>query len=127
MKKRTRTIEKKIFLSHEENEIILANMNKLGIKNFSMYARKMLCDGYLIVRDFTYLKDTARELGRIATNLNTIAKRANSTKNIYSEDLTDITESYKKAKTQIATVISDLVNEEHFYKGTQSKNRKDST
>lgn len=96
--------------------MVEANMRQLGIRNFSMYARKMLCDGYLIKRDFSYLKSTARELGRIAQSLNQIARRANSTQNIYNEDLQDINSGYRQAKMQIATVITKLVNEEKFYK-----------
>ncbi len=115
-KNRTRQIEKKVFLSAEENRILKSNMQKVGVHNFSLYARKMLCDGYLIVRNFDYLKQTARELGRIAQNLNMIAKRANMTQSIYEDDVKDIAESYKKVKTQIALIISDLVNEEKFYK-----------
>ncbi|WP_143826247.1 plasmid mobilization protein [Scatolibacter rhodanostii] len=115
-KNRTREIEKKVFLSAEENRIMKSNMQKVGVRNFSLYARKMLCNGYLIVRNFDYLKQTARELGRIAQNLNMIAKRANTTQSIYEDDVKDIAESYKKAKAQIASVISDLVNEEKFYK-----------
>lgn len=120
-KNRTRRIEKKVFLSEEENRMIQTNMQKIGSHNFSLYARKMLCDGYLITRDFTYLKQTARELGRIAQNLNMIAKRANTTQNIYEDDLRDIARAYKLAKAQIASVITDLVNEEKFYRTQDEK------
>ncbi len=120
-KNRTRRIEKKVVLSEEENRMIQTNMQKIGSHNFSLYARKMLCDGYLITRDFTYLKQTARELGRIAQNLNMIAKRANTTQNIYEDDLRDIARAYKLAKAQIASFITDLVNEEKFYRTQDEK------
>ena len=42
--------------------------------------------------DYSYLRNYNTELGRISSNLNQIAKRVNSTGNIYQEDINEVKE-----------------------------------
>ena len=109
MPKRSRTIRLVIDVTEEENEIIKDNMAATGTNNFSLYARKMLMDGYIVKRDFTSLKEFTKELGNHARNINQIAKRANETRSIYAQDLEDIRRTYGEVcamiKEQIVKVI----------------------
>ena len=46
--------------------------------------------------DYSYLRNYNTELGRISSNLNQIAKRVNSTGNIYQEDINEVKELMNK-------------------------------
>lgn len=52
MANRERTVRLQLLVSEEEADMIRQKMLQVGTTNFSMYARKMLIDGYVIKRDF---------------------------------------------------------------------------
>lgn len=88
MANRDRTVRLQLLVSEEEADMIRQKMLQVGTANFSMYARKMLIDGYVIKRDFTELKSLTNELANLARNINQIALRANETRSIYNRILT---------------------------------------
>ena len=49
-RRRTRDIQKKIWLTPQEERTIAKKMEMIGTENFGAYARKMLIDGYIIYR-----------------------------------------------------------------------------
>ena len=61
-----------------------------GTGCFSVYARKMLIDGYVIRLDYSDVKAMTAELQKIGTNINQIAKRVNATGTLYAQDIEDI-------------------------------------
>ena len=79
MANRDRTVRLQLLVSEKEADMIRQKMLQVGTANFSMYARKMLIDGYVIKRDFTELKALTNELANLARNINQIALRANDT------------------------------------------------
>lgn len=56
MANRDRPVRLQLLVSEKEADMIRQKMLQVGTANFSMYARKMLIDGYVIKRDFTELK-----------------------------------------------------------------------
>jgi hypothetical protein len=94
MSKHEREVRLTVRVTEEEAEKIKENMALTGTSNFSLYARKMLLDGYVVHLDFTELKEVSAPLGQIARNLYQIAKRANETRSVYAEDLEDIRKAY---------------------------------
>ena len=58
-------------------------MRQLGTHNFGAYARKMLIDGYIIKVDYTEQKKLAAAVSRVASNVNQICRRINSTGRCY--------------------------------------------
>ncbi|WP_195932465.1 plasmid mobilization protein [Turicibacter sanguinis] len=93
MKNRTRPTQMKFRVTEKEKELILHNSNKLGFKNFGVYARKMLIDGYVINLQSAAdqdLKHLMSEVSRIGNNINQIAKGLNSTNRIYESDIKEI-------------------------------------
>ena len=78
MGNRIRTIELKVRLTDEENDLLKKNIESSGIKNKSSYVRKMILDGYIIHQDYGVLKECVAALGRIGNNLNQLAKVANT-------------------------------------------------
>ena len=79
MPDRTRTIRKEICLNEQELNLIQHKMRQLGTHNFGAYARKMLIDGYIIKVDYTEPKKLAAAVSKIATNINHVCRRINST------------------------------------------------
>ena len=77
MVRRTRDIQKKIWLTPQEERTI---------------ARKMLIDGYIIVVDYTEQKKLAAEINKIGVNINTVCRRINSTGRFYRDDIDELKE-----------------------------------
>ena len=67
MVRRTRDIQKKIWLTPQEERTIAKKMEMIGTENFGAYARKMLIDGYIIVVDYTEQKKLAAEINKISS------------------------------------------------------------
>ena len=67
-------------------------MRQLGTHNFGAYARKMLIDGYIIKVDYTEQKKLAGAVSRVASNVNQICRRINSTGRCYEDDVAELKE-----------------------------------
>ena len=52
----------------------------------------MLIDGYIIKVDYTEQKKLAAAVNRIASNINQICRRINSTGHFYEDDVTELKE-----------------------------------
>lgn len=98
MEKLEREIRLTVRVSEEEEKIIKEKMLQVGTTNFSMYARKMLLDGYVIKRDFTEIKALTKELANLARSINQIALRANETRSIYEKDVKSLQAYYQNVK-----------------------------
>ena len=92
MPDRTRPIRKEICLNEQELNLIQHKMRQLGTHNFGAYARKILIDGYIIKVDYTEQKKLAAAVSRVATNINQICRRINSTGHFYAEDVAELKE-----------------------------------
>ena len=92
MPNRTRPIRKEICLNELEWNLIQHKMRQLGTHNFGAYARKMLIDGYIIKVDYTEQKKLAAAISRIASNVNQICRRINSTGHFYEDDVSELKE-----------------------------------
>ena len=92
MPDRTRPIRKEICLNEQELSVVRHKMNQLGTRNFGAYARKMLIDGYIIKVDYTEQKKLAAAVSRIATNINHVCRRINSTGHFYDADVAELKE-----------------------------------
>jgi len=92
MANRTRPIIMRLAVTEYEKELIERKMQQLGTKNFEAYARKMLIDGYIIKVDYTQQKKLAAAVSRVASNINQICRRINSTGHFYADDITELKE-----------------------------------
>lgn len=90
MANRTRNIVLRVPVTAEERAMIERKMQQMGTGCFSVYARKMLIDGYVIRLDYSDVKAMTAELQKIGTNINQIAKRVNATGTLYAQDIEDI-------------------------------------
>ena len=90
MANRTRNIVLRVPVTTEERALIEKKMQQMGTRCFSVYARKMLIDGYVVKIDYSDIKAMTAELQKIGTNINQIARRVNATGTIYAQDIEDI-------------------------------------
>ena len=90
MPDRTRSIRKEICLNEQEVNLIQHKMRQLGTHNFGAYARKMLIDGYIIKVDYTEQKKLAAAVSRVASNINHVCRRINSTGHFYDADVAEL-------------------------------------
>lgn len=109
MANRERKVQLILRVTEEEKEKIKENMIKIGTVNFAAFARKMLIDGYVVRHDFKELKGLTAELGKIGSNINQIAKRANETRNVYDEDIKDILMKLHEIKVLVNDKVGKLI------------------
>ena len=92
MANRKRTNPVQIYLDDDEQYILDEKFRVSGMKSKSAFLRKLILYGYVYDVDYSYLRNYNTEFGRISSNLNQIAKRINSTGNIYQEDMDEVKE-----------------------------------
>ena len=96
MAKRNRTTPVQCYLNDDEQYILHTKFKASGMKSMSAFLRKLILYGYVYDVDYSYLRNYNTELGRISSSLNQIAKRVNSTGNIYQEDIDEVKELMNK-------------------------------
>ena len=87
-------------------EIIDKKMELLGTHNQRAYLRKMAVDGYVVRVDMTDVKELAALLRTCSNNLNQIARRVNSTGNLYEEDIADLKTRYGELWGAFSSLLS---------------------
>ena len=96
MANRNHTNPVRFYLSDDEQYILTAKFKASGMKSMSAFLRKLILYGYVYDVDYSYLRNYNTELGRISLSLNQIAKRVNSTGNIYQDDMNEVKELMNK-------------------------------
>jgi len=111
MAARVREIQLKFRVTPQERALIEQRMAQAGTANMAAYLRKMSIDGYVLRLDLPELKEMVSLLRYCGNNLNQVAKRANETGRIYTEDLEDLSErldSLWKSANQIITALAQV-------------------
>ena len=90
MENRKRNIQIIVRLTEAERALIDEKMKQIPTVNLSVYSRKILIDGYIIVLDLQEVKAHTAQLQKIGVNINQIAKRINETGGIYAEDMDEV-------------------------------------
>ena len=108
MVNRQRNIQLKIWLTEEERRLIDEKMKLLPTSQIGAYIRKMAIDGYIIYTDTANIKEMNKELRAIGRNINQIAKRVNSTGDIYRGDITELRERLGEIWQLQRSILSTL-------------------
>ena len=106
---RTRTVRMVVDVTPEEKETIQTKMLLLGTENFGAYARKMLIDGYVIKKDYSEIKKLTAELGKIGSNINQLAKRANESRNVDADDIRNMLVKQFEIEKLVKATLSKLL------------------
>lgn len=110
MPNRKRNIQLLIFLTKEEKNLFLQKMKLTSSKSMSHFIRKCVLEKEIYEIDCTPFLNLTWEISKIGTNVNQIAKKANSTEKIALEDI----EKIKKDIANIGKKVSIL--QEIIYK-----------
>lgn len=105
-----RTIPLYFKVSPEEKAVIEKKMEQLGTHNQRAYLRKMAVDGYMIQVDMRDIRELAVLLRNCANNLNQIARRVNSSGNLYAEDIDDLKIKYGELWGAFSSLLSKFEN-----------------
>lgn len=96
MANRKRNIQMLFWVTKEERDIIRQKMYLSKTKNMGAYLRKMAIDGYIVNTDTTPLKKQFEEMHKIVVNINQIAKKVNTTGDLYPEEMKELKEMVNK-------------------------------
>lgn len=97
-----------IKFTQHELELLKQKMDNANIKNRSGFIRKMAIDGYVIQLDIKELKEISRLLSITANNVNQIAKVANSTGNVYVQDIEGLDSNLKEIRVLVGEILTQL-------------------
>jgi hypothetical protein len=103
-------------VTEEEREFIRRRQKQTGIRNMRAYLLKMAVDGRVIHVEFESVKEMNRLLSNVGNNINQIAKRANTTNNIYDTDIEEIKKRQEEIWVQQAEILrrfSDITEALH--------------
>ena len=109
MVNRERPISKKVGLSEEEWQIVQGKMHEGQMTNFSSFARKMLLQGEVKHYDFSVLKEQSAIIGRIAGNINQIAKRCNENHSVHINDVEQLRREFLELKADYQERVIKLL------------------
>ena len=84
-RERNRTMT--IRATQEEKDFIMRKMERSGASYFNIYALKMLMIGEIKNVDLTHYKELAKEVSRIGTNINQIARFVNANGRIFKSEI----------------------------------------
>ena len=90
MAERKRNKEIHFYVTEEERKLIRRKMIESKTKNMGAYLRKMAIDGYIVNTDTTPLKKQYEEMHKIGVNINQIAKKVNTTGDLYPEEMQEL-------------------------------------
>ena len=96
MSKRKRNVQILFCVTPEEKKLIRRKMIESKTKNMGAYLRKMAIDGYIVNTNTTPLKKQYEEMHKIGVNINQIAKKVNTTGDLYPEETKELKEMVKE-------------------------------
>lgn len=105
-KKRSKILQFRV--TEEELKIIDERFRKSYAKTRGEYLRRSALSSVNIVLDEEKIQQQSRQISGIATNINQIATRVNSTGNIYAEDLQEIREELQELWQLQVSILLEL-------------------
>ena len=104
-----RSIQMNFRVNERERDFIYKKMAVAKTKNKNAYLRKMAIDGYILNVDFSELRELFSNVGRISGSVNQIAKRVNSTNNVYAEDVAELQKRQEEVWLLLKSMQSKLL------------------
>lgn len=80
----------KVRVNQEEMDAIKRKFQNSGMETLSGFVRAMIFEGYIVQMDGNELREIHKLASNIASNINQIAVRVNSTGKIYDNDIEQI-------------------------------------
>ena len=95
-------------VTEREREMIDQRMALTGMTNRRAYLLKMALEGQVVRLELDSVKEMVRLLSNATNNINQIAKRANTTGNIYAADLDELRLRYDEIWWQAKEILRKL-------------------
>jgi len=108
VKKRMRDHCINFAVTEREREMIDQRMALTGMTNRRAYLLKMALEGQVVRLELDSVKEMVRLLSNATNNINQIAKRANTTGNIYAADLDELRLRYDEIWWQAKEILRKL-------------------
>ena len=96
MAERKRSKEIHFYVTEEERKLIRRKMIESKTKNMGAYLHKKKNENYIVNTDTTPLKKQYEEMHKIGVNINQIAKKVNTTGDLYPEEMQELKEMVKE-------------------------------
>lgn len=109
MAERVRKCSMNFYVDEYEKAAIKLKMQKMNMRNQSLYLRKMALEGRIIQVDYSVFNDIAKQISGVSRNINQIAKRVNATDSIYKEDIAQIRETQEEIWQLLKSIESRLL------------------
>lgn len=103
MERRTRNREIIVRFSDGELQLLKLKMDTVGIKNREAYIRKMALDGFIIKKDYALLKQILHELHKLGTNVNQLARAANTFGDVRAKDIAEVRKGVDEILQQLTS------------------------
>jgi len=110
MQNRQRAVQLIVRVAAEEKAHIYKKMELYGTENFNAYARKMMIDGYVVKVDTAHFQDLAHEVNKIGTNINQLARIANTTGTAAKSDISRVQELVNEIWRLLKSSLSALLS-----------------
>lgn len=107
-KRRKRNVRIVFYLNEDELQLLEDKMEAANVRNREAYIRKMVLDGYIIRIDTEPVQRVSYLVSNMANNLNQIAKRANETRSVHSEDIHKLQAEFPALFSQIGEAMHKL-------------------
>jgi uncharacterized protein YaaN involved in tellurite resistance len=108
MTNRLRPYNIHVMVTEEEKALIEEKREIAGFKNTGAYMRKIAIDGRIFKLDHTPLQEISSQMTKISTNINQIAKRVNTTSNLYVEDINELKEMTNELWLSLRSILLKL-------------------
>lgn len=102
MPNRKRNVPLLMFLTQEEKNLFLKKMHLTNSKSMSHFIRKCVLEKAIYEIDCTPFLDLNWEISKIGTNINQVAKKANSIEKIEIEDIEKIKKDIASIKKKVS-------------------------
>ena len=105
---RSRPIQMKFNVNEHERDVIRYRMEKMHIKNFGLYMRKVALGTPLYIVDHTEINNMCHDIGGLSRNINQIAKRINATDTTYAEDIRQLERQQEEIWQLLKSILLKL-------------------
>ena len=95
-------------VSEQERKLLDQRMAEAGISSLRAYMLKMALNGHVLRLDLSSVREMVSLLRNATNNINQIARRVNTTGNIYSADIEDLREKYDQIWNQASEILRKL-------------------
>jgi len=89
-----------------EHEHLRKCVEEAGFRTINGYIRKMALNGYIIKLDLKPILEPVKLMRNIASSINQISMRVNSTGNIYAEDVAELKGKYDSLSKSVAEILA---------------------